>query len=322
MKKIRKSPIVLFVIVLVALYVVIYVIPKVTGALKSSYTVEYGELQTYDQENGYFVRNEQVYLAGNGGSENTYIAEGKLVRKGTTILAVNGDKDTDKKDKFKSIRDGLDGKGITSYTTASEGVVTYNADGYEAKLTPSTMEKKSYDYYSGLKNDALVDLKRDDVSKGDPVFKLVDRSGWYIVSYIPKGHKSRYSEGSKVTVVLDDDTNIIGKVYKVSTEGSRTKLIIKTDYYYKKFATERVASVKVITSDSMGLLIYNSSIAKKNGHEGVYVKQNNGDYKFVRIQVISTNGKRSAITKSTFYDEKGKLVTTVKSYDEVLKKAR
>ena len=88
MRKIKKSPILIFLVVLVALYVVIYIIPTVTGALKSSYTTEYGELQTYDKVDGYLVKNEQVYFAGNGGSANRYMSEGKLIRKGATVMAV------------------------------------------------------------------------------------------------------------------------------------------------------------------------------------------------------------------------------------------
>lgn len=323
MRRILRSPILIFVLVLVALYVVIYVIPTVTGALKSSYTAEYGELKTYDEMDGYFVKNEQVYFAGNGGTENRYIKEGKLVRKGTTIMAVNGNSDSEKDNKFESIRTGIGDAKVktTTYETVAEGIVSYYADGYESELTPKTMENKTYNYYNSLKNDNTVKLLRDKVSKGDPVFKIVDRSGWYIVCYAPKNHKSRYVKDDKVTVELDGDTSIVGKVYKVSTESGKAKLIIKTDYDYDKFATERVASVKTITSDTMGIVIYNSSITKKNGHEGVYVKQKTGEYKFTRIQIISTNGKKSVIRQSYFYDSKGNSISSVKSYDEILRKA-
>lgn len=324
MRKIKKSPILIFLVVLVALYVVIYIIPTVTGALRSSYTTEYGELQTYDKVDGYLVKNEQVYFAGNGGSANRYMSEGKLIRKGATVMAVSGSSEAKEKSKFDDIRTAIGDKGVstTTYTTLAEGIVSYAADGYEAKLTPATMEKKNYDYYKSLKNDSLVDLTRTSISKGDPVFKIVDRSGWYIVCYVPVSHKSRYVTGDKITLKLDDSTSIYGNVYRVTRESGKAKVIFKTDYYYKKFATERVVSVKAITSDAMGLLIYNSSITKKGGHKGVYVKQKAGGYKFTRIQVISTDGKKSAIKQSYFYDAKGNSISSVKSYDEILRRAK
>ena len=64
----------------------------------------------------------------------------------------------------------------------------------------------------------------------------------------------------------------------------------------------------------------NSSIAEKNGQKGVYVKQKNGDYKFVRINVIATDGENSVVSRMYFLDEKGKTITTVQNYDEVLKR--
>ncbi len=56
MSKFRKKPILIFVIALIALYIIIYIIPKVTGALVSSYTVEYGELKVADETQGYLVQ--------------------------------------------------------------------------------------------------------------------------------------------------------------------------------------------------------------------------------------------------------------------------
>ena len=323
MSKIKKKPILLFLIVLVALYVVIYVVPKVTGALKSSYTVEYGELQTYDKADGYFVRNEKVYFSGKGGSENRYMSEGKLVRKGTTVMAVEGSSDAEPKSKFESIRDGIGSSKVKtdSFVTEDEGIVTYYADGYESKFTPDNMAEKSYSDYRALKNDDLVELSRSSVAKGDPVFKIVDRSGWYIVCYVPSEHKDRYKVNGKVSIVVDGSADLVGRVSKIKTDSGKTKLMIRTDYYYKKFATQRVAEVKLITSDAMGLVIYNSSITKKDGNEGVYVKQKTGEYKFTRIKVISTDGKKSVIVKSYFYDSKGIPVSSVKSYDEVLRRA-
>ena len=73
MSKFRKKPILIFVIALIALYIIIYIIPKVTGALVSSYTVEYGELKVADETQGYLVRDEQVYVSAASGKANRYI---------------------------------------------------------------------------------------------------------------------------------------------------------------------------------------------------------------------------------------------------------
>ena len=107
----------------------------------------------------------------------------------------------------------------------------------------------------------------------------------------------------------------------MNREEGRLKLVIRTDYYYKDFASVRTVPVKIITSDATGLVIYNSSITKKNGRKGVYVRQNNGKYRFTPVQVITTDGKKSVISSSSFYDSDGNAVSTVQNYDEVLRRA-
>lgn len=85
MEKLRKKPVIAFVALFAALYVIIYVIPRVTGALRFSYIAEYGGLEISDNEDSYFIRNEKVYFSSISGTENRYIDEGKLIRRGTKI---------------------------------------------------------------------------------------------------------------------------------------------------------------------------------------------------------------------------------------------
>ena len=60
MSKLKKKPILVFVILLIVLYAIIYIVPKINGALVSSYVAEYGELKISDETTAYFVRDEKV----------------------------------------------------------------------------------------------------------------------------------------------------------------------------------------------------------------------------------------------------------------------
>ena len=88
MGKKKTSPVVILVIVAAVLYGIIYILPRVTGVLRSSYTAEYGELKTFDKTEGYIARNEFVYFSNVTGTANRYIKEDKLVRRGTRIMEV------------------------------------------------------------------------------------------------------------------------------------------------------------------------------------------------------------------------------------------
>ena len=58
---------------------------------------------------------------------------------------------------------------------------------------------------------------------------------------------------------------------------------------------------------------------KKKGRPGVYVKTKTGDFVFKPVYVEATDGKRSIVTGTYFYDDDGNTVNTVNIYDEVKK---
>lgn len=320
MGKIKKKPILLFAVALVTLYVIIYIVPGVTGALVSSYTAEYGELKIYDQTTGYLVRNETVYTASSGGRINRYVEEGTLVRSGTAVMEVTGGSEGEIGSEYTDLLTRL-GSGAVStddYTAGEVGVVSYHADGYESRLTPDNMEKGDYNYYSKLTQDGVCDLKRSSAAAGEPVYKIVDRTKWYVVCFVDEDHADRYEEGDAVTVEFDDDF-VETKVHSLEKQGGRLRVILETDYYYSQFAKRRAADVQLITYSGKGLLVENSSIAEKSGQKGVYVKNKTGEYAFVPVKIYATDGELSLIADDYYYDDEGRLTDTVEIYDEVLK---
>lgn len=326
MSKFRTKPILIFIAVLVVLYCVIYVVPTVTGALRSSYTVGYGQLLTFDQTEGYIVRNENVYIADTSGTVNRYIKEGKLIRKGTRVMEVIEKEELEAEeaatDGHRAEQEEIqlnEGEILTdTYISESEGILTYHMDGLESDLTPANMKEKSTGYFRRMASGSRS-LKKTTVTRGEPVYKIVDRSGWYLVCFVPKNHKERYTKGQKVTLYLGDE-QIMGTIRGIKEKGRKCRLIIRSDYYFDGFLTDRTCDLKVVTSDVMGLLIENSSIAKKKGRSGVYVRQKTGEYKFTPISVYATDGEKSAIAEGYFFDEEGNPVNTVKNYDEVLRR--
>ena len=64
MGRLKKKVGLLFILAVAALYVVIYVVPQVSGFFKATYAAEYGELRTVDDTDMFFVRNETVYTSG------------------------------------------------------------------------------------------------------------------------------------------------------------------------------------------------------------------------------------------------------------------
>lgn len=320
MDKIKNKIVIIFVIALVSLYGIIYIIPKVTGALVSSYTAEYGELKITDDVPGYLVRNEKVYLSDISGKANPYVEGGTLVRSGTTVMEVTAGSGSEIDEKYTEVlkRIGEDGIKTNTFTVDGVGVVSFYTDGYESKITPENMEKSDFAYYSKLSQEQVLNLKRDNIAAGEPVFKLVDRTQWYMVCFVDKDHMGRYAVGDQITVEFDNDY-VEASVYKVKKEGDKARIILSIGNYLEDFARIRVADISLVTSNTKGLIIENSSISKKKGVEGVYVKDKTSEFVFLPVQVLSSDGERSVIADSSFIDDKGEQHMTVNIYDEVLK---
>ena len=74
MKKRRNWGVILFFLALIALYVVIYLVPGVPGFFTKTYVAEFGELEVFDQVEGFFVKSEKVYLALDDGNVRRLVA--------------------------------------------------------------------------------------------------------------------------------------------------------------------------------------------------------------------------------------------------------
>ena len=149
MGRLKKKVGLLFILAVAALYVVIYVVPQVSGFFKATYAAEYGELRTVDDTDMFFVRNETVYTSGVSGTANRLVDEGRLVRGHTTVMEVTGGAGGSSSGEYSSILEKLGDAALptSDFTVTDGGVVSYFVDGYESELKPENMGEKNYEYY-------------------------------------------------------------------------------------------------------------------------------------------------------------------------------
>jgi len=325
MPKLRKKTIYTFILVVVALYVVIAVIPAVTGKLTRTEAVTYGELKVSDDVTCYIVRDETVYLAKSAGTMSFKVKEGELVKRGAEVMnfkTKSASKDTTSKSasvsEYNAILKKLGKKGVVTGTVSKrKGMISFHIDGYEASFTPDTMAKLTYNDVNSV--DAEPEsLKRAETEKGDPIFKIYDNANWYINAWIDEADISKYEKGNYVTVEIGD-AEIKGSIENIVSDGDKWHVIIRTNRYWKDLAVRRSAEGKIVTTDRSGLLIDNGSITTKGRKVGVYVKDKTGQFDFTQVNVLASNSKKSLVSSGTFTDAKGNTVTTVKVYDEILR---
>lgn len=302
----RKLVIVLYVLVLVVFFVILYIVPRVSDSFVDTYRAEYGTIEISDEVTCLLVRNERVYTAEQGGSVDRVVKEGRLMRSGAHILDVGG----------------------LRYHSDMRGVISYSYDGLESTLTPETMET--------LTRQSLQDLQEDEAHKvrkassksaetGDVIFKAVDNQQWYLLCWLNADQVKKYEEGRHVTVDFRDGTDdkpatrLDVRVRNLLPQDEDTLAILECNRYYSKFATERIGTFDIITSEAQGIMLETESLVTENGQTGVYVVDKLGEASFTPVLILQQLGDVTVVQTNFYYDSEGKTVTTVQNYDQILR---
>ncbi|MBQ4505665.1 MAG: hypothetical protein II971_00255 [Firmicutes bacterium] len=261
----------LFLIAVAGLYTYLYLIPEITGALTPTVTVEYGSLQTSEVAHCTVVREETVVYAGESGTVSYYSNETEKTRKGTKVLDV-----------YPAGSSGV------AYTAQTTGFVSYFVDGWEESLDPDSLATLKPDELIEL-NIVPEDVRKNDASEGDALYKLVTNDTWYMVLSVPKEKREAYSLNSNVTVIFDKGS-VRAKVSESYDRGDYAMIILKTGRYFEYFAQLRTQDVKVITSDYTGLLLPVTAVTQQDEENGVYVLGIDGNYSFVPVEILTQSG--------------------------------
>ncbi|MFR8072786.1 MAG: HlyD family efflux transporter periplasmic adaptor subunit, partial [Anaerovoracaceae bacterium] len=301
------------------LYIIVEVLPEVTDIFETTQTLEPGTLRIAYETTGYLIKDESVGIAPESGDIQYLVAVGTAVKKGYPIVSVTPDGESNQDARFGEYMNKLDGyEGLSEeYNSPISGVFSLTVDGYEDYFTPDKMDKIKRETVESLSYKS-ANLERSSVIEGEPIYKVSNDDNWYVLCWVDKETAESYSEGRAVSLELPEGT-VDASVHSVREDGDDYRVIFYLNVYYEAFCESRAVDMSIVTSDNEGLLVDNKCIVEKNGQQGVYVVDKNGDYVFTRISVISTDGEQSVIEDATFVDEEGNQVYTVDVYDEVLK---
>ena len=285
------------------LYVIIYVVPRVSGIFLETYTAEYGTLEVSQESSYMAVRDEKLYVSDNGGAVSRAAAQGRLMRKNSHIVDVGGVK----------------------HYSQQKGIVSYYYDGLEGVYTPENMqtiteadleltdeEKQTY---------AVRECSQGTVESGSPIFKIVDNKEWYLVCWLSAAEAEDIEAGRSITVEFDDGKHLKMKVMQVNPQGQNRQLILSCNRYYEKFDRIRSGTCRLIKSSKSGIIVDSDSIVEEDGQKGVYVMSKQLDEaSFVPVKVLLSHGDKTVVEKNYFINVEDQKVSTVENYDEILKK--
>ncbi len=320
-KKTRRL-LILYLAALVILYIVVFQMPKMSDKFETTQVLENGTLEVSCEAEGYLIKDEAVCTAEETGTIEYKMDENTVVKKGTTIASIEAadtDKESDIKGKYQKILDGLKGYDLLTETSKApiSGVFSMSVDGNEKFFRIDNLDKITKEKAEDRDLDTM-DLNREKVNKGEPVFKISSDDAWYIVCWVEKADARKYEEGQKVRITIDDST-MDAKVQTIKKEGEFYKMVFYLNVYYEDFCAARKVDMTVVQSNTMGVIVDNECIIEKNGQQGVYVKTKDGDTYFRPIKVKITDGKQSVIYESIYVNDKYEQVETVRVYQEVLR---
>ncbi|MDO4482545.1 MAG: HlyD family efflux transporter periplasmic adaptor subunit [Bacillota bacterium] len=276
-----------------------YFIPGISGALTSTYIAEFDNVFVSDKVDCFLVKNEKVTYSDKSGSVSYSVEEGTHVRKFTGVAKVGAD----------------------VYTAEQPGMISFTADGYETYFTEENLmnitrdEAESFDIVK-------QNLVKTEASSGEPLFKAVDDKEWYLIFWIDKDEINEYIKNKSVSVVIEDKIKVSAVISDIYDQENEYMVVLKSREYYADLAEKRKVSAEVITVDEAGLLIRQKSIVTVDDNPGVYVKKINGDYKFVRVKILTLVDENAIVASGSFtetVDDAVTQVTTINSYDEILK---
>jgi hypothetical protein len=336
MKMLKRVIVVAFVLAVAGLYVAVFVVPDLKGALRKTAVLEYGNLSISDETTVYILRDETVYMSARAGEIRYYVGEGVKVRKDVKLLDIvggtapavsEGDVAAESaeagENEMTALRSriGVNGVVLDQNTASRTGVVSYYIDGYESMFSFENLAFLTRDAAAEAAN-RIVNVTRHDgyVARDEPIYKLTDNTQWRMVFWFDKdsGAVVNYKSGATVTVHMHGG-EVSGKIEDVIDQGDAWMIVLSFDRHFENLAQIRSADAVVTVADYRGLLVDNESIAAVDGTVGVYAKQRSGDFKFIPVNVVRSDGVRSIISMSSFTAPDGKEVKTVNIYEEILR---
>jgi hypothetical protein len=213
-------------------------------------------------------------------------------------------------------QDAVESEGGVSPLTA---IVSYYGDGWEKKVRPDNILMLQKGVIEKAPGEA-VDLSRQYVMEGEPVYRITNNNLWRVAFWIENGDKTildNYKVGRKLTIDLGT-TKVRSNVEYAEARGRDIFIVLSSDMYYRDLDRYRIHDISVVFSEVSGAIIEKKDVKLKNGKAGVYVKQQSGTFKWVPVKVYKESGNNYLIAETYFEDEIGNRVQTIRYYDEIM----
>lgn len=156
-------------------------------------------------------------------------------------------------------------KSMSALNAGEAGVLSLTYDGLEEKYTPAKVDKITKKAIGNVKTEYISKAKQ--VSKGDPLFKIVKSNQWYLVAYLPNTVTASWKQGHYVMLnAMTEEENFRLRAMIESTEAGEkeTKVVLSCYEHMEEFVEDRTLSFSLEGNVVEGLKIPNDAIVEKS----------------------------------------------------------
>ena len=151
-------------------------------------------------------------------------------------------------------------KNLHAFRAPEPGIVVYNTDGLE-NTTLDNFTDDIFDKSAHVKNNLIT---REQVSAGEPAFKLITSEIWNLLIPIDDKLAADLAEETSVKVEFKKDNSTAWGSCKILNRNGASYLALTFQSAGLRFATERYLEVELLLSDTSGLKIPNTALTEKN----------------------------------------------------------
>lgn len=181
----------------------------------------------------------------------------------------------------------------TYYKMAKSGVISYTIDGFESinvdTFTPEVLAQEV----------TTIDMtKKQSISQGDPLYKVVDNYLFYLVSEIDPYSEKHLENRSYVSLFFPTkNISVDVKVHSTFREDEKIFAVYEFDRYFNLFFSDRKINYKIIYNQYDGLKIPNEAMTTKEVYKvpKSAIQYNKGSYQIQKSLAFSDQSSQSEL---------------------------
>lgn len=316
----KLSLTIIYIIVLIACILLVYVVPSVLKLFDRTYVAEHGTISVSDKAHAYIVRDDTVFLSDTTGEINRLCKEGDLVKGNSRIVEFSGEGREISLPREQDLIEEIGKKARISKDGVSDvpGYVSYVIDGQEKRFSVSNLNRLTREKVEDQGHIRMKKVIDGKCTEGEPIFKITRNGVWYLLFWVETDRAGRYDEGNDVRIRIEDN-DIYGSVSKVKMTKDCARIEIRCNMLVKELLGKRECDIEVRTDSAEGALLNTDSMFMIDGQLGVLVKDKLGRNHFTPVRVKANNGTEAAVFEDTYMNDSMEFVETVKTYDIIVK---